>query len=109
MSKIWFVYILECADKTLYTGCTNNVGKRVLRHNEGHGAKYTKHRLPVTLEYFEQCDDHSTALKREAQIKNWSRKKKEQLIKDRGATLSVARKRHAKRGGVAQLVRARDS
>ena len=77
----YFVYILECADKTLYTGCTNNLEKRIKEHNgEKRGAHYTKIRRPVILKYAEKCASSSTAKKREAAIKRYSRKKKIKLI-----------------------------
>ncbi|MBE7048241.1 MAG: GIY-YIG nuclease family protein [Ruminococcaceae bacterium] len=75
-----FVYILRCCDNTLYTGWTTNVLHRVYAHNSGHGAKYTRSRLPVTLVYTEVCADKSTALKREKAIKKLTKQKKEQLI-----------------------------
>ncbi len=98
MKDSWFVYIVQCRDKTLYTGCTNDVTRRIRQHNEGHGARYTKARCPVILKYQETTTSHSEALKREAAIKKLPRHEKLQLIKtwrdaqrrkDR-ATLSVA-------------------
>lgn len=77
----WSVYILKCADDTLYTGISNDVPKRIGVHNAGKGAKYTKPRLPVTLAYCEQAEDRSTASKREAALKKLSRIEKLQLIK----------------------------
>ncbi len=76
-----FVYILCCRDNTYYTGYTTDVEKRVQRHNEGKGAKYTKSRRPVQLVYQEKYMDKSCALKREYAIKQLSRQEKEQLIK----------------------------
>lgn len=78
--QVWFVYILECHDKTYYTGTTNNLEKRIKSHNLGKGAKYTASRGPVRLIYHETCHDKSNALKREYQIKQLSRKEKEQLV-----------------------------
>ena len=52
-----YIYILECSDKTLYTGYTNNLENRLKAHNEGKGAKYTKSRLPVKMVYYEAFDD----------------------------------------------------
>lgn len=77
---MWFVYILECKDKTFYTGITNNIPKRLKAHNNGTGAKYTKYRLPVTLLYFEIVDSKSSALKREIAIHKMKRAAKEKLI-----------------------------
>lgn len=79
MKKV-FVYIVECADGSLYTGWTTNVEERVKTHNSGEGAKYTRSRLPVKLVYFEELEDRSAALKREAAIKKLTRRKKELLI-----------------------------
>lgn len=77
----YFVYILECADGTYYTGSTNNVEKRVLTHNTAKtGAKYTKARRPVKLVYEERCDSKGEALTRENQIKQLSRDQKKLLI-----------------------------
>lgn len=74
-----YVYIVECSDKTLYTGYTNNLEKRIKAHNEKKGAKYTKGRTPVFLMYFEKFDNKVDAMKREAQIKKL-RKAKKQLL-----------------------------
>ena len=72
-----FVYILECADKSLYVGCTNNLDKRLKQHNDSKwGAHYTKIRRPVRLKYSESLPDFKTARAREAEIKRWPRAKK---------------------------------
>lgn len=68
-SAQWHVYILRCADQTLYTGVATDVDARVLKHNSGKGAKYTRGRLPAVLVYQEHLDSHSAALKREYAIK----------------------------------------
>lgn len=65
-----YVYIVECADKTLYTGYTNNLEARIEAHNAGKGAKYTKVRLPVVLKYHEEFNDKKEAMKREWFIKH---------------------------------------
>ena len=75
----WFVYILECFDKTLYTGITNNVEKRINAHNIGKGSKYTMNRVPVILYYLEESENRSTASKREYQIKKMTREQKLKL------------------------------
>lgn len=72
----WVVYILRCADETLYTGITNNLENRLRVHESGKGAKYLRGRLPFTLAYRENCADKSTALKRERAIKALSRAEK---------------------------------
>ncbi|MBL8092449.1 MAG: GIY-YIG nuclease family protein, partial [Anaerolineales bacterium] len=64
-----FCYILECADGTLYTGWTVNIEKRLIQHNKGLGARYTRTRLPVKLVYLEEQPDRPTAMKRERAIK----------------------------------------
>ena len=71
-----FVYILLCADGSLYTGWTTDLEKRLKTHNEGKGAKYTRSRLPVKLLYYEEFDCKSDALKREAAIKKLTRQQK---------------------------------
>lgn len=72
----WICYLLECSDGTLYCGITNDLGKRLVAHNTGEGAKYTRGRTPVRLVYCEDCADKSAALKREMQIKIMSRAEK---------------------------------
>jgi len=79
-SLSWHVYILECADRTLYTGITVDLGKRLLMHRRGAGAKYTRSRLPVELVYQESRPDRSSALKREAELKRLGRAEKQALI-----------------------------
>ncbi|WP_027089205.1 GIY-YIG nuclease family protein [Thomasclavelia saccharogumia] len=76
-----YVYIIKCADNTYYTGWTTNIEKRIIVHNSGKGAKYTKSRRPVNLVYFEELENKSLALKREHAIKQLTRKQKEDLIK----------------------------
>lgn len=78
--KQWFVYILRCADGTLYTGMTDDVPRRVETHNSGKGAKYTRGRTPVEAVYTEICESYSAALKREYAIKQLSRTEKLRLI-----------------------------
>ena len=78
---MYFVYILECRDGSLYVGCTNNLEKRIIEHNElKSGAHYTKIRRPVVLKYSETFEDFNLARKREAEIKRWTREKKLNLI-----------------------------
>jgi putative endonuclease len=76
-----YVYILECADGTLYTGWTVNIEQRVKVHNAGRGARYTRMHGPVKLVYFEELPDRVAAQKRELEIKRWPREKKLQLVK----------------------------
>lgn len=77
-----YVYVLECADNTLYTGWTIDLDKRIKVHNEGKASKYTRARLPVKLVYLETFDDKITAQRREWEIKQMSRKDKLMLIKN---------------------------
>lgn len=72
----WYVYIIKCADGTLYTGITNNLEKRIKQHNEGKGAKYTKGRGPVTLVKSFTCNSKGEALKLEYHIKQLSKEEK---------------------------------
>jgi putative endonuclease len=74
------VYIVECADRTLYTGWTTDIEQRLRLHNAGRGAKYTRSRTPVRLVYAEEQPDRSAALQRELQIKRMRREQKLQLI-----------------------------
>ena len=78
----YYVYILQCSDKTLYTGWTKNIEKRIQEHNNGRcGAKYTRTRRPIKLVYMETFSTLSDALKREAQIKKLSHEQKLKKIK----------------------------
>jgi putative endonuclease len=77
---MWFIYILLCEDGSYYTGSTNDVEKRFKDHLENRGARYTKSHKPVKIIYKEKFTSKSEALKREAEIKSWPRKKKENLI-----------------------------
>ncbi|MDX8417970.1 MAG: GIY-YIG nuclease family protein [Absicoccus sp.] len=76
-----YVYIVECADTTYYTGWTNDLEKRIHAHNVGKGAKYTKSRRPVRLVYYETFATKQEAMGREYAIKQLSRQEKAQLIK----------------------------
>ena len=77
----FFVYILECADASLYVGCTNNLQKRLRQHNESKcGAHYTKLRRPVTLKYSEHFGTLKEARRRESEIKGWRKEKKIKLF-----------------------------
>ena len=75
-----FVYIVRCADGTLYTGYALDVAQRCAAHNDGHGAKYTASRRPVTLVYQEEHPSVGDALRREAALKRLTRSEKEALI-----------------------------
>ena len=82
MEKVWTIYILECADGTLYTGITDCLVRRLRAHSEGRGAKYTRGRGPLTLRYVETVPDKSTALKREYALKRLRRPEKLALISE---------------------------
>ena len=77
-----YVYILECVDKSLYTGWTNDLEKRLRTHNEGSAAKYTRSRRPVKLVYCKECATATAARKQEARIKKLTRHEKLLLIAD---------------------------
>ena len=79
---MWYVYLVRCIDASLYCGITNDVNKRVEKHNKGLGAKYTKTRGPVALVYVEEQPSKSDALKREWHIKHrLSKAEKKALVK----------------------------
>lgn len=84
-----YVYILKCADNTLYTGWTTNVERRFKTHNNGKGAKYTRARLPVELVYYEEFKDKILAQKREYAIKQLKRQDKLRLIENGKRNTSV--------------------
>lgn len=77
-----YIYIVKCKDGSLYTGYAKDIEKRVEKHNKGQGAKYTKIRRPVELVYQEMFDTKSEALKREYEIKTYSRQQKLLLISE---------------------------
>ena len=74
------VYVLECADETLYTGYTTDVDRRVAEHDAGEGAKYTRGRTPVELVHVERFESRADALSREYEIKTLSRAEKDRLV-----------------------------
>jgi UV DNA damage endonuclease len=82
----WFVYLLRCADGSLYTGIAKDVSRRCERHNAGTASRYTRSRLPVSVVYQEDQVTRSLALKRELAIKAMSRQEKEALITNRQKT-----------------------
>ena len=77
---MWYVYILECSDGTLYTGITTDLDKRIGTHNKGKGSKYCKTRLPVILKMFYMIGNRSKASKEEYRIKKLTREEKLKLI-----------------------------
>ena len=82
---MFYLYILRCSDNSLYCGQTNNLKKRIQEHNydKFRSAKYTKGRRPVKLVYFEKYKTIKEALRREYEIKKWTKVKKEVLVKKR--------------------------
>ncbi len=79
----WWVYVLHCADGTLYTGVTTDCDRRLTQHNAGTASKYTRSRRPVAMVYREHASSHSAALRREIAIKKLSRTAKQTLITPR--------------------------
>ena len=86
--KGW-IYILECSDKSFYTGSTNNIDLHLEQHQQGFGSNHTKKRLPVKLVYFEEFERIDDAFIREKQIQGWSKKKKEALINGKNNLLNT--------------------
>lgn len=77
---MWLVYVLLCVDGSLYTGITNNLEKRFTDHKNGKGGRYTRSHKPLKIIYSEKFETKSEALKREIEIKRWSRFKKIQTL-----------------------------
>jgi len=77
---MWYIYILECSDGTLYTGITTDVNRRLSEHNSGKGAKYTRNRRPVALKGLFEAENRSEASKEEYRIKQLTREQKLKLL-----------------------------
>ncbi|HET6463542.1 MAG TPA: GIY-YIG nuclease family protein [Candidatus Krumholzibacteria bacterium] len=77
---MWFVYVVRCSDRSLYTGITTDVKRRVEEHNDGRGARYTRSRCPVKLVYREKVADRGAALRREYEIKRMTAEEKLKLV-----------------------------
>jgi len=89
--SVWHLYVLECSDRTLYVGIAKDVDARFAAHSAGRGAKYTRTRRPLTILYRERCGDIATAMRRERQVKSWSRPQKiARLALPCAASLSAA-------------------
>jgi Predicted endonuclease containing a URI domain len=86
---MWFVYILRCSDGSFYVGETNDVPSRLARHNNGTAAAHTAMHRPVQLVYTERYSTRDDCLKRERQLKRWTRAKKEALIAGDATTLKT--------------------
>lgn len=94
-TKSWFLYLVECSDKTLYTGITTDISRRLKEHNSKKGAFYTQNKIPVKLVYREDITGgRPEALKRELEIKRLTRKEKLVLIGSPAGTLSGLSKVH---------------
>ena len=80
----WYVYVVRCRDNSLYTGVTTDLERRIHEHNHDNkqAASYTRARRPVELVYWETCENRSTALSREANLKQLSKLDKEALVRD---------------------------
>ena len=78
---MWYVYMLRCSDNSLYTGIAKDVERRLKEHNGSRGASYTRGRRSLKLVYKEARPDRSVALRREAEIKRFSKEKKERFVK----------------------------
>ena len=77
----WYFYLARCSDESLYAGVCLDLKQREVAHNAGTGAKYTRGRRSVRIIYSERCGSQRTAMKREYEVKKWSKQKKEQLIR----------------------------
>ena len=78
---MWFVYLLQCEDGSIYTGATNDIKKRFDAHKNGRGGRYTRLHKPIRILYSERFRTKGKSLSREAEIKSWPREKKLKLIK----------------------------
>ena len=78
---LWYLYIVEAKDSSLYTGITKDIDNRIKQHNKGFGAKSLLGKRPVKLQYKEKFNTQSEAMKRESEIKRWPRNKKLELIR----------------------------
>ena len=92
------MYILKCSDGSLYVGSTIDLERRLIQHELGEGANYTRARLPVTLLYAEEYDRADEAFQREKQVQNWSRAKRLALVEGRTEDLREASRKRRGRG-----------
>ena len=77
---MWYTYLIGCEDKSIYTGMTNNLEERFRRHKSGKGGHYTMSHKPLKILYCEEFESKKDAMRREAEIKRWTREKKLRLI-----------------------------
>ncbi|MGJ7032805.1 GIY-YIG nuclease family protein [Niabella hirudinis] len=97
--KRYYVYILKCADNSYYTGITNNLERRLHQHENGYyEGSYTSSRRPVTLAYYECFHDVRNAIAFEKQLKGWSRKKKEALMRSDWDALKLLSRNYTQYG-----------
>ena len=89
---MWFVYIVRCADRSLYTGVTTDAPRRVAEHNDGRGARYTRSRGPVSLVYLESVEDRGAALRREHEIKRMTVEGKRRLFAKKRRRVKATRR-----------------
>jgi predicted GIY-YIG superfamily endonuclease len=87
----WYLYIIQCSDGTLYTGITNDLDRRLDRHNRGTASRYTRSRRPVRLLHQERCRTKSSALKKEYAVKALSRQEKEEYIESKRALSGISK------------------
>lgn len=80
---IYYLYLLQCADKSIYTGITTDIARRFSEHKRGLGGSYTRSHAVKKILYSERCGSRSAALKREAEVKSWPRMKKLRFLKNR--------------------------
>ena len=88
-SSMFYVYVLRCSDGSLYVGRTKDLAAREQWHNDGHGARYTTSRRPVTIVYAEEFSSELSAARRERQLKRWSTAKKNALVSRDPITLKL--------------------
>lgn len=84
MLNLYYTYMAECRDGSIYTGWTTDIAKRISRHNSGQGAKYTRSRLPIILRYWEEFSTKEEAMRREVFIKKLAREEKLRIINKAG-------------------------
>ena len=77
---MWYVYVLKCSDGSFYTGATSDLKKRFIDHKRGKGGRYTRSHKPIKIVYSERLSSKSQALKKELEIKSWSKQKKIRIL-----------------------------
>jgi len=105
---VWFVYVVRCADRTLYTGVTTDAERRIAEHNDGRGARYTRSRAPVALVYLERAKDRGAALRREHEIKRMPAAEKKAMVAE-SRRANTRQRRRRKTGGAGRATSNRRS